>query len=312
MKFHVQFNAFVVKLRLSPTTMSNKIFTFGLNYKSCSSLFPALTELGINCVVDIRSKNEAKGSAILCAEALKSKLKELSVYYLPFNEYFGDIIFQHLTPKGLFSVKSFVRSAQFCDGIKRIVVGVSKGYTILILDESENTEKSIRYTAIGRELIEQDIDVYHIDFNTKLVSQQGIDARIGKRKYLKQQKNRESLLLGKMGEEIAGLYLIQHGFSILDRNWNLHHGCELDIVARKDNIIHFIEVKTRRYQEGKMIAPQIAINRVKMKHIRKAMLEYLYRNYMFNMQRQVDSVAIIYKSPDDYSIEFFEDIGIYN
>ena len=52
--------------------------------------------------------------------------------------------------------------------------------------------------------------------------------------------------LGIIGEELAANMLAQKGYSILHRNWNLHKGYELDIVAMKDNVVVFCEVKTRK------------------------------------------------------------------
>jgi putative endonuclease len=54
-------------------------------------------------------------------------------------------------------------------------------------------------------------------------------------------KNREK---GQKGEEIACMFLVKHGFRVVTRNYLKKCG-EIDIVAKKDNIIHFIEVKTR-------------------------------------------------------------------
>jgi len=51
--------------------------------------------------------------------------------------------------------------------------------------------------------------------------------------------------LGKIGEDIASRYLVEHGYSILETNWKLNH-LEADIIATKDNFIILVEVKTRR------------------------------------------------------------------
>ena len=108
------------------------------------------------------------------------------------------------------------------------------------------------------------------------------------------------------GEEIAGLHLINKGYQILDRNWNLYKGCELDIVAIKDNKLHFIEVKTR--SSDKYGEPQIAINKKKMKHILTAIREYRYKRYLHNIEFQIDSIAIIYRGEKDYDLKHFTDI----
>lgn len=57
---------------------------------------------------------------------------------------------------------------------------------------------------------------------------------------------------GKEGEELAARHLMVQGYKILDRNYRKPWG-ELDIVAKKGNILHFIEVKTvsrERWEEG--------------------------------------------------------------
>ena len=48
--------------------------------------------------------------------------------------------------------------------------------------------------------------------------------------------------IGRMGESVAVGYLENRGFHIISRNYRKKWG-ELDIVAKKDRVIHFIEVK---------------------------------------------------------------------
>lgn len=49
---------------------------------------------------------------------------------------------------------------------------------------------------------------------------------------------------GKEGEEMAAAWLLAQGFTILHRNWK-HSYFELDVIAEKEGVLHFIEVKTR-------------------------------------------------------------------
>lgn len=49
--------------------------------------------------------------------------------------------------------------------------------------------------------------------------------------------------LGDLGEEIACNFLIKHGFKIIERNYLKKWG-EIDIIAEKAGIVHFVEVKT--------------------------------------------------------------------
>ena len=52
--------------------------------------------------------------------------------------------------------------------------------------------------------------------------------------------------LGKEGEQLAVEYLIQHGYHIVERNWRFSKA-EIDIIAETDNILVFVEVKTKSY-----------------------------------------------------------------
>jgi putative endonuclease len=49
--------------------------------------------------------------------------------------------------------------------------------------------------------------------------------------------------VGALGENVAAEYLRRHGFSIRDRNIARKTG-ELDLVAKKEDTLHFVEVKT--------------------------------------------------------------------
>jgi putative endonuclease len=50
--------------------------------------------------------------------------------------------------------------------------------------------------------------------------------------------------LGRWGEDLAVRHLQAHGLEVLDRNWRCGDG-ELDVVAREDRTLVFVEVKAR-------------------------------------------------------------------
>ncbi|CAB4903220.1 MAG: YraN family protein [Actinobacteria bacterium] len=61
---------------------------------------------------------------------------------------------------------------------------------------------------------------------------------------MRQNSDRQSILLGKRGEDLACDYLREHGFIIVERNWRCTTG-EIDIVARDGSTLVMVEVKTR-------------------------------------------------------------------
>ena len=50
---------------------------------------------------------------------------------------------------------------------------------------------------------------------------------------------------GNWGEERAALYLRLHGYKIVERNFRCRQG-EIDIIARKGDVVAFVEVKQRK------------------------------------------------------------------
>ncbi len=49
---------------------------------------------------------------------------------------------------------------------------------------------------------------------------------------------------GQIAEDAVAKYLQQQGYKIIDRNWKTKF-CEVDIIAQKEHVVHFVEVKYR-------------------------------------------------------------------
>lgn len=80
---------------------------------------------------------------------------------------------------------------------------------------------------------------------------------------------------GEAGESAAARYLENAGYKILERNWRVKAG-EVDIIAGKDGVIHFVEVKYRKnHNQGGGIA---AITPTKLKHMERAARLWMQRN----------------------------------
>jgi putative endonuclease len=94
--------------------------------------------------------------------------------------------------------------------------------------------------------------------------------------------------LGNFGEQIAAEYLIKNNFSILEKNWR-YKKYEIDIIARKNNIIHIIEVKTRHVSE--FGEPEDFVTKAKQKYIVTAANEYIVQKNL-NFECEFDIIAI--------------------
>ncbi|MBS1627189.1 MAG: YraN family protein [Bacteroidetes bacterium] len=109
---------------------------------------------------------------------------------------------------------------------------------------------------------------------------------------------------GNQGENIASDYLLKKGYAILHRNWR-HKQREIDIIAAKNNTLHFIEVKTRT--SNKFGLPEESISDYKMNALKKAAEAFLLQNAEWN-QIQFDVVAITLSSNKVEEIFIIEDV----
>ena len=77
---------------------------------------------------------------------------------------------------------------------------------------------------------------------------------------------------GRTGERAAAEHLRQAGYEICDTNWRAGRD-ELDIVALRGEVLHFVEVKTRR--AGSLTPPEAAVTPQKFRALTRAAVRYL-------------------------------------
>ncbi|MBR1423877.1 MAG: YraN family protein [Ruminococcus sp.] len=79
---------------------------------------------------------------------------------------------------------------------------------------------------------------------------------------------------GSIGENAVCAFLVRHGYEITDRNFTVKGG-EIDIIARKGEMLCFVEVKSRR--EDPLTEGEVAVDTAKRRHIIYAAQRYLER-----------------------------------
>ena len=105
-------------------------------------------------------------------------------------------------------------------------------------------------------------------------------------------------LRGIAGEEAAAGYLQGMGYHIQHRNWRTSF-YEIDIIAVKDNIIHFIEVKTRH--SLKYGHPEEQVSRKKFLNLKKAAEYFLVLNpYWKRIQFDILSITRLYGKEEEF------------
>ncbi|MCR4276953.1 MAG: YraN family protein [Candidatus Roizmanbacteria bacterium] len=110
--------------------------------------------------------------------------------------------------------------------------------------------------------------------------------------------------LGKIGENFAIDFLKSHNFSVLEKNFRSRLG-EIDIIAKKDHCLYFIEVKTRsNLNHG---APYEAVNKRKIYHIKKTAQFYLLKNKFEDYKLKVAVFSILIED-NKVDVKFWDNI----
>lgn len=106
----------------------------------------------------------------------------------------------------------------------------------------------------------------------------------------------EKQKVGEIGENVAEKFLVKHGFSILDRNYTKKFG-EIDIVAKKENKLYFVEVKSiareNVIRETNDYRPEDNMHPWKLKRLSRTIQTYLLSKKMPEEQEwQVDLLVV--------------------
>lgn len=96
--------------------------------------------------------------------------------------------------------------------------------------------------------------------------------------------------LGALGEKQAREYLVKNKYKILTSNYSNKLG-EIDIIAFKDGVTIFVEVKTR--ENTKYGLPREAVTTYKQNKIRQVALEYIVHNNLVDKPVRFDVIEIL-------------------
>ena len=106
---------------------------------------------------------------------------------------------------------------------------------------------------------------------------------------------------GEAGEIEAAKYLEKQGFKIIDRNWKTKW-CEVDIIALKDKVMHFVEVKYRS-SSGQGLGLDY-INSKKLRQMQRAADSWVHMNDWPG--EYILSAAQV--SGDNFEVDFIEEV----
>ena len=98
-----------------------------------------------------------------------------------------------------------------------------------------------------------------------------------------------NLETGKLGEDIAEKFLREKGYQIITRNFKTKYS-EMDLIAKKDNSLIFVEVKTRVGND--FGSPEEAINKRKRRRLKRAAQAFTAFHHWEGPFR-IDAVCIV-------------------
>lgn len=117
------------------------------------------------------------------------------------------------------------------------------------------------------------------------------------KKYLSGEKS-PSQRRGEMGEEVATEYLVKNKYTIMFNNYHSAYG-EVDIIAKKDDIIAFAEVKCRK--RNSIATAKEAVSASKQKKIIKTAACYIQENDI-KLQPRFDVVEVYFTGNKKLSV----------
>lgn len=97
--------------------------------------------------------------------------------------------------------------------------------------------------------------------------------------------------VGKKGEDFCALQYEKEGYSIVSRNYHSRYG-EIDVIAQKNDVIAFVEVKTR--SENQLLEAKDSVTLSKQKKIVLTALSYLEKTGVKKTYR-FDVFEVIHK-----------------
>jgi putative endonuclease len=100
---------------------------------------------------------------------------------------------------------------------------------------------------------------------------------------------------GAKGEQFASNFLEKNGYKVIKKNFNFSRFGEIDIVCEKDNLLVFVEVRSK--QNPNTPDPINSINFGKQKNFRKAAEGYIYINKIENKDCRIDVIIV------DFTVE---------
>ena len=121
-------------------------------------------------------------------------------------------------------------------------------------------------------------------------------------------KNKQHLILGAKGEDIALKYLCAKGMDLVQRNWKTRLG-EADLIMRDGEEVVLVEVKTRRYSKFAVrhIFDNVSNNKKrKLLSLLGLYLRTYKKRFAYTPPHRIDLVGVILNSRGEADVKYLK------
>lgn len=156
----------------------NSVLTIGYGNRSIEEFISLLINNKVAYLIDIRSKPFSRKNEFN-QHNLKKLLKSKNISYV----FMGDLLGGHPNnaacyDNGRVNYEKLKEQPTFKNGLERLQVAMKKNLNIILMCSESKPDSCHRSKLIGRELLNNNINVIHVDEHGDLVNQEEIVSRI--------------------------------------------------------------------------------------------------------------------------------------
>lgn len=161
--------------------MNDTVYTIGYTAFDIDSFISKLKELGVSCLIDVRSIPVASDFyKMYSKQVLEPILKKNNILYVNFAKEFGarqpsKIFYEKY---GYLNFEEFIQSDEFLSGVSRIKKGINLNHKFVLMCAEKDPLTCHRAIMVSRGLQEQGLNVKHILTNGGLETHGELEKRL--------------------------------------------------------------------------------------------------------------------------------------
>lgn len=161
--------------------MKNQVYSIGYGNRTIKEFIELIKEVEFDYLLDVRSSPYSNFNDDFSKHNLIHYLKVNNIKYAYFGDSLGGIPGDPAAySKGKVDYDKLSKLDFFSKGISRILNAISKNYTVLLMCSEKKPENCHRSKLIGEVLLQNHINIIHIDENGKYKTQEEIIIRLRK------------------------------------------------------------------------------------------------------------------------------------